>query len=726
MQIKDKTMRFFILISLFNLISFSGIQSQEIKTVTRLYKDGDIPTSFSTTGQADPTCNGPLKTLSILIPSEPYPVQIIGMDIEYNMTALFNGYVSDQVSKVFFQNKSIGEDWVHPMGVNLDQTGTYPYSRSSDIANGVYDSGEALIFEMWAIREFESTAGCNSLSNKVDDDTWRITLNYIVQTPLPNVGVGTITPSAVFDVAGKLKVGDDYSPPLEGQIKYDPKEKDFYGYNGEIWVSFSSDVKNSGTIFTNPDPDNLPVYKSSDGITDVTITSSNGLLYDTGGPYADYDSDENYKFTFSSQGQTAIKLTIIDLDLAQGDSLFLKYFSNENLLPYDAVLPYTLIIQPDEEIIFKSTFLKNKLTGFKIKYEYLFRNLPEEEKNENNFLGGWVYNQEKRSIFGGLNTYPYTELDSLGNYALKWGQNNISKGTNSYSFGIGNTSSADFSSTFGASNFALGGYSYARGVSNIVRGLFSTAWGNSNYPNGQYTTAWGSSNSPTGSYSTTWGYSNSASGDYATSWGEDNEAVGNYSTTWGRVNAATGVYSSSWGQSNNSNGAYSTTFGHGNNANGFGTFKIGINSLDFGGQNATSPQSTNVMFQVGNGVLGGSKSNALTLFYSGDLYIAGTYYNSSDYRLKKEINPVSNSLTKLQHLSAYNYYWKSERNSPDLQTGILAQEVQKVFPELVTENGKGELAVNYLGLIPHLIEAVKELKKENEELNNRLLLLEQN
>ena len=48
---------------------------------------------------------------------------------------------------------------------------------------------------------------------------------------------------------------------------------------------------------------------------------------------------------------------------------------------------------------------------------------------------------------------------------------------------------------------------------------------------------------------------------------------------------------------------------------------------------------------------------------------------------------------------------------------MIAQEVQKIFPELVNTDEKGFLSVNYIGLIPHLIEAVKELKMVNEKLN---------
>lgn len=52
--------------------------------------------------------------------------------------------------------------------------------------------------------------------------------------------------------------------------------------------------------------------------------------------------------------------------------------------------------------------------------------------------------------------------------------------------------------------------------------------------------------------------------------------------------------------------------------------------------------------------------------------------------------------------------------------GLLAQDVQKLFPDLVKENGDGYLSVNYIELIPLLIQAVQELSGEVEELKKQL------
>ncbi len=109
---------------------------------------------------------------------------------------------------------------------------------------------------------------------------------------------------------------------------------------------------------------------------------------------------------------------------------------------------------------------------------------------------------------------------------------------------------------------------------------------------------------------------------------------------------------------------------------------------------------------------------------TGMLTVVGTNY-PSDSRLKKDIIPLQNSLEKIVQLNGYSYHWIDEQLDNNLQIGILAQEVQKLFPQLVSEDRQGTLSVNYSGLIPVLIESVKQqqdqinqLRKEKEELKH--------
>jgi hypothetical protein len=111
-------------------------------------------------------------------------------------------------------------------------------------------------------------------------------------------------------------------------------------------------------------------------------------------------------------------------------------------------------------------------------------------------------------------------------------------------------------------------------------------------------------------------------------------------------------------------------------------------------------------------------TSALTV--TGDTYISGiltaTDINSaSDIRLKTNIKPFENTLEKIVHINGVSFNW-IENNAKS--GGIIAQDVEKVFPELV--NGGDHKTVNYNGLIGVLVESIKELKQEIEDLKLRL------
>ena len=93
---------------------------------------------------------------------------------------------------------------------------------------------------------------------------------------------------------------------------------------------------------------------------------------------------------------------------------------------------------------------------------------------------------------------------------------------------------------------------------------------------------------------------------------------------------------------------------------------------------------------------------------------ATTFITASDRRLKTDIAALRESLPKFTQLNGYHFKWINEALGKDLQTGLIAQEVAQLFPELVSQDDKGFLAVNYIGLVPHLIEAVKELTARQE------------
>jgi Chaperone of endosialidase len=97
---------------------------------------------------------------------------------------------------------------------------------------------------------------------------------------------------------------------------------------------------------------------------------------------------------------------------------------------------------------------------------------------------------------------------------------------------------------------------------------------------------------------------------------------------------------------------------------------------------------------------------------------------SSDIRLKRDIIELTQPLTKLLQLRGVSYYWQDVRKGTTAQLGLIAQEVETVFPELVEQGADGMKALNYNGLIPVLLEALKEQQSTIATLIDRLNILE--
>ncbi len=91
--------------------------------------------------------------------------------------------------------------------------------------------------------------------------------------------------------------------------------------------------------------------------------------------------------------------------------------------------------------------------------------------------------------------------------------------------------------------------------------------------------------------------------------------------------------------------------------------------------------------------------------FTGNMTIGGDIVVSSDMRLKANIVSLGSTLAKLLLIDGKSYTMKKDGKQ---KIGVLAQEIQTVFPELVTTDDKDMLAVNYQGLVPVLINAIKE------------------
>ncbi|HBI24615.1 MAG TPA: hypothetical protein DDX84_10545, partial [Nitrospiraceae bacterium] len=103
---------------------------------------------------------------------------------------------------------------------------------------------------------------------------------------------------------------------------------------------------------------------------------------------------------------------------------------------------------------------------------------------------------------------------------------------------------------------------------------------------------------------------------------------------------------------------------------------------------------------------------------------------TSDLNLKKNINTIKDALNKIERLRGVEFEWRreefSDRSFPEgTQIGLIAQEVENVLPELVSVNNyNGQKSVEYANIVAVLIEAVKDLKTQNDGLRARIEALE--
>ena len=110
-------------------------------------------------------------------------------------------------------------------------------------------------------------------------------------------------------------------------------------------------------------------------------------------------------------------------------------------------------------------------------------------------------------------------------------------------------------------------------------------------------------------------------------------------------------------------------------------------------------------------------STKLTFNPSTGLLTSTDYNSSSDERLKTNIKPVENALDKVIALRGVSFNWK-EGGAKAI--GLIAQEVEEVIPEIVSQDENGYLGIRYNNLIGVLIEAIKDQQEQIDNLKNKI------
>ncbi|MEN9621838.1 MAG: hypothetical protein RLZZ67_272 [Candidatus Parcubacteria bacterium] len=113
-----------------------------------------------------------------------------------------------------------------------------------------------------------------------------------------------------------------------------------------------------------------------------------------------------------------------------------------------------------------------------------------------------------------------------------------------------------------------------------------------------------------------------------------------------------------------------------------------------------------------NQKLGVGMSPSYNLDVNGNVGATGYFY-TSDRRLKDNIKPLDSALSNILKLQGVTFTWKKDK-TPSM--GLIAQDVAKVYPELVSTSENGMKSVQYGNLVAPLIEAIKDQQKQIDSL----------
>ena len=152
--------------------------------------------------------------------------------------------------------------------------------------------------------------------------------------------------------------------------------------------------------------------------------------------------------------------------------------------------------------------------------------------------------------------------------------------------------------------------------------------------------------------------------------------------------------------------------------------------------NATGVTSTTLAATSGitgatlntTGLISGSIIKSANAISGSSLLIEGTIkatgdvtaFHSSDERLKDNVTPIESAIDKINQIGGYEFDWNSDSEHSGHDVGVIAQEIEKVLPEVVTTRENGFKAVRYEKIVALLIQALKEQQSQIDDLTSRL------
>jgi hypothetical protein len=124
------------------------------------------------------------------------------------------------------------------------------------------------------------------------------------------------------------------------------------------------------------------------------------------------------------------------------------------------------------------------------------------------------------------------------------------------------------------------------------------------------------------------------------------------------------------------------------------------------------------MFLRPNGLASGTAQ--ATYDTSGNFTAAANVTAFSDFNLKENIEKIHGALMKIDLINGYTFTRNDLEDKERRYTGVIAQEIQEVLPEVVNISEEGILSVAYGNMAGLFIEAIKELKAEIETLKSKI------
>jgi len=334
-----------------------------------------------------------------------------------------------------------------------------------------------------------------------------------------------------------------------------------------------------------------------------------------------------------------------------------------------------------------------------------------------------------KSTAAGVASSAFGELTrASGPYSTAMGLRTIAESgqTGGVSLGIDTVVTGDYGIAIGNGSDANSNSAVSIGEFNVANGIASVAIGNICQADGNFSVALGQETTASGLSSLAMGEGSLSSGNYAVAMGSSTIASGNYAFSMGANSIASGNYSSVMGGSGSVAQAYASTV-------------LGRYNVIEG--NRTSWVTGDPLFVIGNGADDTTRTNSWTLFKGGTLAIGSndvegyalrvfggnaavdvthSWTTASDVRFKKDISILENSLEKLCRLQGVTYHTLEEKNFDKKHIGFIAQEVEKEFPEVVIVDNKGYKAIDYGRVNAIAIEAIKELKGQNENMKSMM------